>query len=60
MSKKIATTELKVTDPDTGKVFVVRGAGAMKDYPLYLNPAIDLTKPIYEQVIALEKAEQDR
>ena len=36
-----------------------RGYGAMRDVPLNLDPRIDLTQPIYEQVLALEKADQD-
>ena len=34
-----------------------RGRGAMRDVPLNIDPRIDLTKPIYEQVLALEKAD---
>lgn len=49
MSMKKATTEMTVTDPKTGKLLVVRGVGSMKDHPFKL----DLTKPIYEQVLAL-------
>ena len=36
-----------------------RGYGAMRDVPLNLDPRIDLTRPIYEQVLALEKADKD-
>lgn len=36
-----------------------RGYGAMRDLPLDLDPRIDLTKPIYEQVLALEKADKE-
>lgn len=36
-----------------------RGYGAMRDVPLNLDPRIDLTQPIYEQVLALEKTDQD-
>lgn len=60
MSKKRETTEMTVTDPKTGKVLVVRGAGSMKDHPFTLDPRIDLTKPIYEQVLALEEADKLR
>lgn len=60
MSKKRETTEMTVTDPKTGKVLVVRGLGSMKDHPLKLDPRIDLTKPIYEQVLALEDADRER
>ena len=34
-----------------------RGYGAMRDVKLNLDPRIDLTKPIYEQVITLEKVD---
>ncbi|MGE7370842.1 hypothetical protein ACQKKX_17515 [Neorhizobium sp. NPDC001467] len=51
---------MTVTDPKTGKVLVVRGLGSMKDHPLKLDPRIDLTKPIYEQVLALENADKER
>lgn len=60
MSEKIETRETTVTDPKTGKVLVVRGFGCMKDHPLALDPRIDLTKPIYEQVLALEDADRER
>jgi hypothetical protein len=36
-----------------------RGRGSMRDVPLNIDPRIDLTKPIYEQVLALEKADQE-
>lgn len=36
-----------------------RGYGAMRDVPLNLDPRIDLTQPIYEQVLTLEKADKD-
>ena len=36
-----------------------RGYGSMRDVPLNLDPRIDLTKPIYEQVLALEKADKE-
>jgi hypothetical protein len=36
-----------------------RGRGAMRDVPLNLDPRIDLTQPIYEQVLALEKADKE-
>lgn len=36
-----------------------RGLGAMRDVPLNIDPRIDLTKPIYEQVLALEKADKE-
>ena len=36
-----------------------RGLGSMRDIPLNIDPRIDLTKPIYEQVLALEKADRE-
>jgi hypothetical protein len=36
-----------------------RGYGAMRDVPLALDPRIDLTKPIYEQAVALEGADEE-
>lgn len=36
-----------------------RGYGAMRDVPLDIDPRIDLTEPIYEQVRALEKADRE-
>lgn len=36
-----------------------RGYGAMRDVPLNLDPRIDLTQPIFEQVLALKKADKD-
>lgn len=36
-----------------------RGYGSMRDVPLTLDPRIDLTQPIYEQVLALEKADKE-
>ncbi len=37
----------------------LRGRGEMRDVPLNIDPRIDLTKPIYEQVLALEKADKE-
>ena len=36
-----------------------RGYGSMRDVPLNIDPRIDLTQPIYEQVLALEKADKE-
>ena len=38
----------------------LRGRGAMRDVPLKLDSRIDLTQPIYEQVLALEKADKEK
>ena len=37
---------------------IPHGYGAMRDVELELDPRIDLTKPIYEQVLNLEKADK--
>jgi len=37
-----------------------RGYGAMRDVPLEIDPRIDLTKPIYEQVLELKKKDADQ
>ena len=37
----------------------LRGRGAMRDVPLNIDPRIDLTQPIYEQVLALERANKE-
>lgn len=59
MTKKSKPAEMTVTDPKTGKVFVVRGIGSMKDHKLELIEGIDLTKPIAEQVFALKTFGKD-
>ncbi len=35
-----------------------RGLGSMRHIPLDLDPRIDLTQPIYEQVLALQKLDE--
>lgn len=49
--------EKTVRHPKTGELVVVRGYGSMKG-KLQLDPRIDLTKPIYEQVLKLEEADK--
>ncbi len=44
---------------ETGEVLVLHGYGSMKG-KLELRKAIDLTKPIYEQVLKLEVREKRR
>ena len=46
-------------DKDARARKLPRGYGSMRDAPLNLDPRIDLTKPIYEQVLALEKADEE-
>ena len=45
-----ATVPKKFVRLDNGELVELRGFGALKD-KLTLTPGIDLTKPIYEQVI---------
>jgi hypothetical protein len=42
---------------DVDEINAPRGYGAMREVALNLDPRIDLTKPIYEQVAELQKAE---
>ena len=46
--------EKTFTDPKTGRLFTVRGFGALKGQ-LDLDKSIDLTKPIAEQVFGTSK-----
>lgn len=48
-----------VRDPASGREVTLRGFGALKGR-LALDPRIDLTKPIYEQVLALAAADKKR
>jgi hypothetical protein len=48
----------KVRDPKTGRVVEVHGYGALRGQ-FEVRPGIDLTKPIYEQVLRLD-AEEER
>ncbi len=62
-AKPHAATEDKITRTGTGRGMRSRkgprGYGAMRDVPLNLDPRIDLTQPIYQQVLALEKADKE-
>ncbi len=62
-AKPHATPEDKLTRKGQGRGTrggtKPRGYGAMRDVPLNLDPRIDLTQPIYEQVLALEKADKE-
>ena len=49
---KTAPARPRAATPARGPRFP-RGYGAMRDVPLDLDPRIDLTKPIYEQAVAL-------
>lgn len=48
-----------ILDPDTGEWLELKGYGSMKG-TLDLDPRIDLTKPIYEQVLTLERKDRAR
>jgi hypothetical protein len=51
MTKGAAPAPKKLVRLSNGELVELRGYGALKDYDLKLIPGIDLTKPIYEQVI---------
>ncbi len=46
-----------VLDPETGEYLEIKGYGALKGM-IEFDPRIDLTKPIYEQVLKLEKLDK--
>jgi hypothetical protein len=59
MARKPSVSDIMtVTDPKTGRVLILRGTGSNKVMPLDLDKRIDLTKPILEQVIALEETDK--
>lgn len=43
---------------ENGKEYVLHGFGWAKDFPLDIDPRIDLTKPIWEQVQRLERLDR--
>jgi hypothetical protein len=43
---------------DDGKEYILHGYGWAKDNPLDIDPRIDLTKPIWEQVQRLERVDK--
>ncbi|WP_128755458.1 hypothetical protein [Metarhizobium album] len=51
MSKSVKQVRVTVRDRKTGQVFIVRGAGALKDKELPISKTIDLTKPIASQTL---------
>lgn len=51
MSKSAKQAPVTVRDRKTGQVFIVRGAGALKDKELPISKTIDLTKPIASQTL---------
>ena len=53
--KSESASESQVKHGASGAKRLPRGFGAMRDVVLDLDPRIDLTKPIYEQVLALDK-----
>lgn len=48
-----------VREPVTGKLVFLQGYGALRGL-IELDPRIDLTKPIYEQVLRLKRARRGR
>ena len=50
MEKAVSTPKKFVRDPRTGETLEVRGFGALKGQ-LKIRPGVDLTKPIFEQVM---------
>lgn len=48
-----------VSEPGTGRMMPLPGYGGLRGR-LDLDPRIDLTKPIYEQALRLERAGRDR
>lgn len=48
-----------VSEPGTGRIMPLPGYGALRG-KLDLDPRIDLTKPIYEQALRLERAGRGR
>ena len=50
---KIAGSDYIVSD-ESGQSYVLKGYGSGKGLPLNIDPRLDLTKPIYEQVQKLE------
>lgn len=48
-----------VSKPGTGRIMPLPGYGALRG-KLDLDPRIDLTKPIYEQALRLERAGRGR
>ncbi len=43
---------------DDGKEYILHGFGWAKDTPLDIDPRIDLTKPIWEQVQRFERLDK--
>jgi len=48
-----------VSEPGTGRMMPLPGYGALRG-SLDLDPRIDLTKPIHEQAVRLERADRGR
>ena len=54
VSMTVTGTDLTVTD-EAGNTYTMHGFGAGKGVMNDIDPRIDLTKPIYEQVFKLRK-----
>jgi hypothetical protein len=49
-SRKNPAPSKRVVMDENGKEYVLHGFGWGKEFPLDIDPRIDLTKPIWEQV----------
>jgi hypothetical protein len=59
-TSKGSTTSKRVVVDENGKEYVLHGFGWGKDYPLDIDPRIDLTKPIWEQAQRLAAQDSRR
>lgn len=59
-TSKSPTASTRVVVDENGKEYVLHGFGWGKDYPLDIDPRIDLTKPIWEQVQRLAAQDSRR
>jgi len=55
---KTASAPKHIVVDENGKEYVLHGFGWAKDSPLDIDPRIDLTKPIWEQVQRLERLDK--
>jgi DNA-directed RNA polymerase subunit H (RpoH/RPB5) len=57
-SLKTAPVPEHIVVDDDGTEYILHGYGWAKDYPLDIDPRIDLTQPIWEQVQRLERLDK--
>ena len=55
---KTAPAAKRIVVDENGKEYVLHGFGWAKDFSLDIDPRIDLTKPIWEQVQRLERLDK--